>query len=191
MNENDVIKLVLDELTKRGFINNYDISFKNTESLLYSYNKLKKNIEIRKEQIKDLETEGLPGRSPSIILNKPKTNYNLNDPVDVAINDINKQIKSTQAIIDYIDKVLKEFEKDPYFDIIRLKYFEGKKNEEIAEFFDTKLKKKDKITATSTITKNKNRLIKEIRIMLIDELNLTKEISWKFTDYSQGNISIL
>ena len=67
MNENDVIKLVLDELTKRGFINNYDISFKNTESLLYSYNKLKKNIEIRKEQIKDLETEGLPGRSPSII----------------------------------------------------------------------------------------------------------------------------
>ena len=44
MNENDVIKLVLDELTKRGFINNYDISFKNTESLLYSYNKLVKNI---------------------------------------------------------------------------------------------------------------------------------------------------
>ena len=69
MNENDVIKLVLDELTKRGFINNYDISFKNTESLLYSYNKLKKNIEIRKEQIKDLETEELPDRSPSIILN--------------------------------------------------------------------------------------------------------------------------
>ena len=55
----------------------------------------------------------------------------MNDPVDVAINDINKQIKSTQAIIDYIDKVLKEFEKDPYFDIIRLKYFECKKNEEI------------------------------------------------------------
>lgn len=170
MNENDVIKLVLDELTKRGFINNYDISFKNTESLLYSYNKLKKNIEIRKEQIKDLETEGLPGRSPSIILNKPKTNYNLNDPVDVAINDIEKQIKSTQAIIDYIDKVLNEFKDDSYFDIIRLKYFEGKKNEEIAEYYDKKLKKKDKITATSTITKNKNRLIKEIRIMLIPDV---------------------
>lgn len=167
MNENDVIKLVLDELTKRGFINNYDISFKNTESLLYSYNKLKKNIEIRKEQIKKLETEGLLGRSTSIILNKPKSNYNHNDPVDVAINDIEKQVKSTQAIIDYIDKVLNEFKDDPYFDIIRLKYFEGKKNEDIAEYYDKKLKKQDKITATSTITKNKNRLIKEIRIMLI------------------------
>lgn len=167
MNENDVIKIVLDELTKRGFINNYDISFKNTEALLYSYNNLKKNVEIRKEQIRDLETEGLPGKSASIIVNHPKTNYRTDDPVDNAIRDIEKHIKSIQTTIDYIDKVLKQFEKDPYYDIIRLKYFEGKKNEEIAEYFDSKLNKKDKITATSTITKNKNRLIKEIRVLLI------------------------
>lgn len=167
MKENEVIKVVLDELTKRGFINNHDISFKNTEALLYSYNSLKKNVEIRKQQVKDLETEGLPGKSTSIIVNQPKSNYKVDDPVDVAIRDVERHIKSTQAIIDYIDKVLKEFANDPYYDIIRLKYFEGKKNDYIAEYFDKKLNKKDKITATSTITKNKNRLIKEIRVLLI------------------------
>lgn len=167
MSEKDVINIVLDELTKRGFINNYDISFKNTEALLYSYNSLKKNIEIRKKQIKDLETEGLPGKSTSIILDHPKSNYRTDDPVDVAIMDIEKHIISIQTTVDYIDSVLKQFENDPYYDIIRLKYFEGKKNEEIAEYFDRKLNKKEKITATSTITKNKNRLIKEIRVLLI------------------------
>ncbi len=167
MNEKEIVSIVLDELTRRGFISNHDISFKNTEALLYSYNTLKKNVEIRKQQIKDLETEGIPGRSTSIILNHPKTNYRTDDPVENAIRDIDKYIKSVQTTIDYIDFVLSKFKDDPYFDIIRLKYFEGKKNEEIAEYFDRKMNKKEKITATSTITKNKNRLIKEIRILLI------------------------
>lgn len=171
MNEKgEVIKIVLDELTRRGFINNYDISFKNTEALLYSYNNLKKNVKIRKEQIKDLESEGLPGKSTSIILNQPKSNMRVDDPVDIAISDIQKQIKSIQVTIDYIDKVVSQFKDDPYFDIIRLKYFEGKRNEEIAEYYDKKLNKVDKVTATSTITKNKNRLIKEIRVLLIPQV---------------------
>ena len=42
MNEKEIISIVLDELTRRGFISNHDISFKNTEALLYSYNTLKK-----------------------------------------------------------------------------------------------------------------------------------------------------
>lgn len=178
MNEKDVIiKIVLDELTRRGFISNNDISFKNTESLLYSYNSFKKNIKIRKQQIKDLEVEGIPGKSASIILNHPKSNVRVDDPVDIAIIDIQKQIKSIEVTIDYIDKVLNQFKDDPYFDIIRLKYFEGKSVEEIAMYYDKKLNKKDKITAISTISKNKNRLIKEIRIMLIPQVYIRSLMS--------------
>lgn len=170
MNEKDVIKIVLDELKRRGFIRNDTLSVKNTKSLLYSYNNLKKSIDLRKEQIRDLENEGIPGRSKSILLNVGHSNNSNDDPVEIAIKNIQNQIAVTKVTIDYIDKVLLTFKNDPYYDIIRLKYFENKTIEEIAAFYDSKLKKTDKLTANSTISKNDARLINAIRVLLIPNI---------------------
>lgn len=170
MNEKDVIKIVLDELKRRGFIRNDTLSVKNTKSLLYSYNNLKKSIDLRKEQIRDLENEGIPGRSKSILLNVGHNSNSNDDPVEIAIKNIQNQIAVTKVTIDYIDKVLLTFKNDPYYDIIRLKYFENKTIEEIAAFYDSKLNKTDKLTANSTISKNDARLINAIRVLLIPNI---------------------
>lgn len=170
MSEKDVIKVVLDELKRRGFIRNDTLSVKNTKSLLYSYNNLKKSIDLRKEQIRDLENEGIPGRSKSILLNVGHSSNSGDDPVEIAIKNIQNQIAVTKVTIDYIDKVLLTFKNDPYYDIIRLKYFENKTIEEIAAFYDSKLKKTDKLTANSTISKNDARLINAIRVLLIPNI---------------------
>ena len=170
MSEKDVIKVVLDELKRRGFIRNDTLSVKNTKSLLYSYNNLKKSIDLRKEQIRDLENEGIPGRSKSILLNVGHSSNSSDDPVELAIKNIQNQIAVTKVTIDYIDKVLLTFKNDPYYDIIRLKYFENKTIEEIATFYDSKLKKTDKLTANSTISKNDARLINAIRVLLIPNI---------------------
>lgn len=170
MNEKDVVKIVFDELKCRGFIRNDTLSVKNTKSLLYSYNNLKKSIELRNQQIDDLKNEGIPGKSKSILLNVGHSSSPSEDPVENAILTIEKQVSVTKVTLDYIDRVLAEFKSDPYFEIIRLKYFEGKTVEEIASYYDTKLKKTDKLTANSTISKNDVRLINSIRVLLIPNI---------------------
>lgn len=168
--EKDVVKIVLDELSKRGFIKNDSISFTNTEKLLYSYNSLKLSIKNHLEEIDDLVENGLPEKSKSIVLN-PGSGFNKDvDPVEQSIASINKTVEITKATLKHINKVLNNFKDDPYYEIIPLKYFEKKTYEEIAEYFDKKSNKVSGPIAVSTISKNKTRLINEIRILLIPNI---------------------
>ena len=159
MKEKEIIKLVLNELEIRGLIKLKDNSFKNVESLLYNYNKIKESIKDREEQIKDLEKYGIPEHSNSItsivsnVIHEDKT-----DQINNAISSLNQNIYRTKVFIRYIDRVLSKFKSDPYYKIIKLKYFENKGIEYIAEEMN-----KD----TSTISRNKNRLINEIKAFLL------------------------
>ena len=47
--------------------------------------------------------------------------------------------------------ILDKFKDDPYIDVIKLHYFEDKTYNQIAEIFDHKFGKKDKLTAPATI----------------------------------------
>lgn len=159
MNESDVIKLVLTELEKRGIIKNSDSTFKNVELLLYNYNALKESIKDREEQIKDLKTYGIQEKSTSvtsIIENVQKQSKS--ELIENAINSLEQHIYRTKVFIRYIDRVIKKLEEDEYYPIIKLKYFKGKNIEQIAEIMN-----KD----TSTISRNKNRLINELRPLLL------------------------
>ena len=163
----EVVNLVLTELEARGFIKNNYSTFKNVERILYEYPKLKKSIIEREKQIKELKEFGVPEKSKSItsiaenIVRKDKE-----DIITDSIESLNKHIYKTKVILKHIDSVINSLNKDPYFDIIKLKYFEGKTHEQIAEYFDKKLNKKESIS-TSTISINKNRLIEEIRPLLL------------------------
>lgn len=155
----ETIKVVLNELESRGLIKLKDNSFKNVESLLYNYNKIKESIKDREEQIKDLKEYGLPEKSGSITsIVENVVHENKNDQIENAISSLNQNIYRTKVFIKYIDKVLKKFKDDPYYRIIKLKYFENKGIEYIAEEMQ-----KD----TSTISRNKNRLINEIKALLL------------------------
>ena len=153
MNETDIVKIVLVELEKKGLIKQNDNTFKNVELLLYNYEAIKDSIKEREEQIKDLKTYGIKEKSSSIttiVENVQKQSKS--ELIDNAIESLQQHIFRTKVFIKYIDKIIKKLEKDEYYPIIKLKYFKGKSIEEIAEIL-----KKD----SSTISRNKNRLINE------------------------------
>lgn len=159
MNENEIIKIVLSELEKRGLIKSNDNTFKNIELLLYNYNSLKESIKDREEQIKDLKTYGIKEKSSSItMIVENVQKQSKGELIDNAIESLQQHIYRTKVFIKYIDKIIKKLEKDEYYPIIKLKYFKGKSIEEIAEIL-----KKD----SSTISRNKNRLINELKPLLL------------------------
>ena len=159
MNETDIVKIVLVELEKRGLIKQNDNTFKNVELLLYNYEAIKDSIKEREEQIKDLKTYGIKEKSYSIttIVENVKK-QSKSELIDNAIESLQQHIFRTKVFIKYIDKIIKKLEKDEYYPIIKLKYFKGKSIEEIAEIL-----KKD----SSTISRNKNRLINELKPLLL------------------------
>lgn len=159
MNETDIIKIVLVELEKRGLIKQNDNTFKNVELLLYNYEAIKDSIKEREEQIKDLKTYGIKEKSSSItMIVENVQKQSKSELIDNAIESLQQHIFRTKVFIKYIDKIIKKLEKDEYYPIIKLKYFKGKSIEEIAEIL-----KKD----SSTISRNKNRLINELKPLLL------------------------
>lgn len=159
MTENEIVKIVLNELQHRGLIKDKDNTFKNVEVLLYNYNNFKESIEDRKSQINDLKKYGLPEKSKGITAIVESSMYtSKNEQIDNAIKSLEQNIYRTKVFIKHIDRVLNKFVKDPYYRIINLKYFEGKTIEEIAEFFEKDI---------STISRNKNRLVNELRMLLL------------------------
>ena len=63
--------------------------------------------------------------------------------------------------VPFIDKIVNKFKNDKYFDSIRLYFFEGKTNEQIADHFIKKYKKESILP--ETIRTNKNRLVREMQ----------------------------
>lgn len=159
MNEKEITKFILQELETMGMIKKKNDTFKNTESVLYSYNPIKETISQRKRQIKEFKKYGLPKKSSSVkVISNNNINIEENDLLDTTIKNIEKSIIKTKVILNYIDSILFKFNNDPYYQIIQLKYFENKTIEEIAEIM-----KKD----ISTITRNKNRLINALKTYLM------------------------
>jgi len=85
----------------------------------------------------------------------------------IHFNELIEDIKKTQLVINRIDRIIKKFKTDKYIDIIKLKYFENKTQQEIAETLD-----KD----TSTIWRNNKRLINEIKVYLFPN-DVVKELT--------------
>lgn len=157
MNDKDIIKTVLSELETMGIIKPRNELFKNTESILYNYKAIKETIGQRKNQINDLKKYGIPKKSKSLCPVSKNNSIRIedNDLLDVTIKNIEKSIIKTKTLIKYIDSILSKFISDPYYDIIKLKYFEKKSIEEVANALE-----KD----VATISRNKNRLINDLKI---------------------------
>lgn len=64
---------------------------------------------------------------------------------------------TANKFVEIVDNALKELYDDIYYDIIPMMYFEGKSREYIAEYFDT---------STTTISRNKRRLIEKLKVMI-------------------------
>ena len=164
----EITSFIVEELSKRNLLRKGATTYQNTESLLYKYNDLKKSVEDREEEIEEIKTTGLHGKSKSIF-KIPEGSHSDYDTIEEdIINGLISDIKKTQLIINRIDRILKKFKSDKYIEIIKLKYFENKTQQDIADYFE-----KD----TTTIWRNNKRLINEIKVYLFPN-DVIKELNY-------------
>lgn len=155
---------VVSELKRQGLMkDNKQTPFQKTETLLYNYENFKGAIADKMQEIEEIRMYGVPKRSPSIGSFSGNPTYEVKtdaDKADEKIEAIENSIQTTKNFIRVIDNALAVLKDDPYFPIIRMKYFEGKTHEDIADFFEVD---------ASTISRNKNRLINLLQIRLFSD----------------------
>lgn len=66
----------------------------------------------------------------------------------------------TVKLVRKIDEALKTIESDPYYDVIRMFYFENQTRENIALEYDT---------SVTTISRNKTRLLNQLKLILFSD----------------------
>jgi RNA polymerase sigma factor (sigma-70 family) len=157
-------KEVVSELRKQGLLkNNRQSPFQKTETLLYNYKNFQSAISDKYEQIDQIKEYGLPGKSKSITSFSGSSSYEVKTEmtkIEEKIEAIEQSIQVTKNFIKVIDAAIDVLKDDPYFEIIPMKYFEGKSREDIAEHFDVD---------ASTISRHKNRLINLMQIRLFSD----------------------
>jgi len=160
----DVVQELLIELKKKGFTkHNKQTAFQKTEQLLYNYMNFKQVIIDKQKLIDFIKENGIQKRSKSIV--NFTGNYQLDtrndfEKAEEQIEALENSILITKKYIAVIDDALSKISNDKYYDLIRLRYFEGKTREEIAEYFDVDV---------ATISRNKNRLINTLKIYLFSD----------------------
>lgn len=160
----DTVSEAILELKKQGFIkNNKQTAFQKTEQLLYNYMNFKQVITDKQRAIELIRQEGIQQRSKSIVNfteNHQLDTRNDFEKAEEQIEALENSIMITKRYIEIIDAALSKISNDKYYDLIRLRYFEGKTREEIAEYFNVDV---------ATISRNKNRLINTLKIYLFSD----------------------
>lgn len=138
-------------------------SFQKTETLLYNYNGLKSSVGEKLKYIEMLKTEGMDQKSKGITILPSNPQFDSRNEIEKRDDKVEKLYQSMEKTNEYlqvIDNALMKISKDPYFEIIRMKYFDEMTREDIAC---------DLGVDVSTVTRNKNRLINSMRISLFSD----------------------
>ena len=156
---NAIKRAVNEGLAAGYFVKQQEIKsyYTQTEKRLYSYSDLKIGIKAYKEEIKELESGGLPKKSKSIVFMPSGSRLDSDDLLDARIQDLYYRIQRNEREIKMIEGALSIIKNDKWYSIIEYKYLSNnkKENDEIA-----KILKCDE----STIRRNKKRLISRLSI---------------------------
>jgi uncharacterized protein YjcR len=133
-------------------------TFRATEKRLYAYPIILKKIENDKEMVAEIEQRGIHERSKSIIrFMRSSTRLTAEEIKGAVITDLTAVIAGDEKEIYTIDKALKIIEDDPYRDIVKYKYFEGKNDDEISDLL---------CCDPSTVRRQKARLVARLSVFL-------------------------
>ena len=141
-------------------------AYQKTEQLLFNYNGFKRILEERKQEIADLRKYGVPQKSGSAggeRVQSSKTNVGIvlpEDAVEDAVRAVEASVQGTVQAIALIDKCMAALKGDPYYDVLPMRYFEGRTLEDIGMYFGVD---------HTTISRNKNRLVKELAMRLFPD----------------------
>lgn len=160
-----VVQNTVKVLEDRGFITppsaNAKTAFEKTETLLYNYRGFCKIVQERKQEIEDIRKYGAPGKSAGFEYN-PHTNVvtgivTEEERVEAAVHTVERSVQGTVQALALIDKCMETLKNDPYYDILPMRYFEGRTQEDIALEFKC---------SQFTISTNKKRLVEELSLRL-------------------------
>lgn len=136
-----------------------------TEALLYNYRGLKRIVQEREEDILDIYKYGVPD-SHSVLeerVQKSPVQTGIvlpEESVESAVRSIRASMQEPLRAIAMVEKGMKALESDPYYKVVEYQYFECRTQEEIARLLGC---------SQVTVSKNKNRLIRELAIRMFPE----------------------
>lgn len=140
-------------------------AYQKTEQLLYNYKGFKKIVQERLDEIEEIKQYGVPkncgalgervqgGALPGGIVLPDES-------VEQAVHRIHCAIESTVRVIALIERSMSLLSNDPYYDVLEMRYFEGRTLEDIAAHFKCD---------TSTVSRNRSRLVKELSLRLFPD----------------------
>lgn len=141
-----------------GVMSNKVSKFRQTEWLLRYYPSYKTLIEEKEARIKLLKKYGLEEYSKSVVVlssaSSSFTNRDLEDMLEEEIDKNVKQVAWLSGVVGLIDMGLASVKDNPYYGIIELKYWKGWSMETMADYYNT---------ATTTIYRNRNKLVHNIK----------------------------
>ena len=140
-------------------------AYRKTEQLLYNYRGFEKIVRERLEEIEEIKRYGVP-RSCGAVGERvqggalPGGIVLPEESVEQAVHRIYCAMESTVRVIDLIKRSMEALRNDPYYEILEMRYFENRTLEDIAAHFNCD---------SSTISRNRNKLIKELALRLFPD----------------------
>jgi DNA-directed RNA polymerase specialized sigma subunit len=173
---------VVNALKENGLVSKTDITmipkksektaYQKTEQLLFNYNNFKRIVEERKQEIADIRKYGAPSKSAMSGGERVQTSRTVQgivlpeESVENAVRTVQASVQGTVQAIALIDKCMAALKNDPYYDVLPMRYFEGRTLEDIGVYFGVD---------HTTISRNKNRLVKELAMRLFPD-EVTREM---------------
>ena len=140
-------------------------AYQKTEQLLYNYNGFKRIIRDKKQEIADIRRYGVPQRCGSsgerVQTSRVQTGLmTVEESVEAAVRTVEASVEGTVQAVALIDKCMASLANDPYYKVLEMRYFEGNTLEYIGVYFNCD---------HTTISRNKNRLVKELSMRLFPD----------------------
>lgn len=140
-------------------------AYQKTEQLLYNYMGFRRIVQEKMDEIADLRRYGVPQKSGGMGErvqggNLPSGIVLPEESVENAVRSVQASVQGTVQVIAMIDKCMLALTNDPYYDILPMRYFEGRTLEDIGVYLGYD---------HSTISRNKNRLVKELAMRLFPD----------------------
>lgn len=164
---------VVNTLKKEGIINpptqkpkSDKTAYQKTEQLLFNFNGFKRIVAERMQEIDDLRKYGIPQKSSMSGGERVQSSRSVQgimlpeESVEAAVRSVEASVHGTVQVINLIEKCMSALKNDPYYDILEMRYFEGRTLEDIGVYFGCD---------HTTISRNKNRLVRELAMRLFPD----------------------
>jgi DNA-directed RNA polymerase specialized sigma subunit len=140
-------------------------AFQKTEQLLFNYLGFKRIVAERQQEIADIRRYGVPQQCGTVgeRVHSSRSVQGIvlpEESVEAAVRSVEASVQTTVQAIAMIDKGMATLKHDPYYEVLEMRYFEGRTLEDIGIYFGCD---------HTTISRNKNRLVKELSMRLFPD----------------------